>query len=196
MDLTFWLGIVLGLLSSILFWYVTTKILTPKLSVSNSLERSDDREGKPRYRFTLRNEGHRDAVDVRVKCTLFSHGWARGASDEIAIVDIPVAVGQIDVMPGRRWPLFKTAARPLDILGDRIVSLQLNNVSEFQKGKLTTSDRARLENADMRLEDLMSLGTGSFLNVVVYGFDRFSGSRNVYSERYYFGNDIVWALTP
>lgn len=190
MDLTFWLGILLGLLSSILLWYVTTKVLTPKVSVSRFLERSRDHEGKPRYRFTLRNEGHRDAVDVRVKCTLFSHGWASGASEEIATIDIPLSVGQIDILPGRRWP-FLEVTRPLDILGDRIVILQLKDLSSFQKGKLAASDRARVESGDVRLEDLMDLGTGSFINVVVYGFDRFSGSRSVYSERYYFGDNIV-----
>jgi hypothetical protein len=40
------------------------------------------------------------------------------------------------------------------------------------------------------MEDLLDLGKESFINIVVYCFDRFTGSRSVYAERYYKKNDI------
>jgi hypothetical protein len=102
-----------------------------------------------------------------------------------------VSVGQIDVMPGRRYFWSSGTRRLLDVIGDRIVTLQLKDISEFQKSKLSVASRARLDAGDISLEaELLDLGTRSFVNVVVYGFDRFSGSRSVYAERYYERGDI------
>src|ERR1700674_721724 len=188
LDFTFWLGIPIGLGIAFVFWYITTKVLTSQLSVSESLVKLTGPDSKRTYRFSLKNDGRRDAVDVRVKCNLFSTGWAQGPPDEIATIDVPVSVGQIDVMPGRRfWFL---PARPIDNVGDRIVTLQLAAISDLQKGKLPREDRARLESGELGLEEMLDLGEQSFINVVVYGFDRFSGSRTVYADRYYKKKDI------
>jgi hypothetical protein len=190
MDLTFWLGILLGFIGSVILWYITTKVLTPRLSVSTTLEMTRDPAGGLRYRFSLRNESHRDAVDVIVKCTLFSEGWASGPPDEIATIDIPVSVGQIDVMPGRRYFWSSSKSRLLDRVGDRFVTLYVRDISEFQKSKLNAETQRQLKHGEIGLKELLDLGRESFVNVVVYGFDRFSGSRNVYSERYFRNDDI------
>jgi hypothetical protein len=55
---------------------------------------------------------YRDAIDIRVKCSLFSRGWAHGPTDEIAVIDIPVSVGQIDVMPRKRFWLLPPGSGP------------------------------------------------------------------------------------
>jgi hypothetical protein len=184
------IGFALGLVGGLIVWWITTKFFTAKLSVSSQVERTGDALGNPRYRFTLANKSHRDAVDVIVKCTMFSQGWANGPTGEIATIDLPVSVGQIDVMPARQY-FSSRGRRLLDLVGDRIITLELRNISSFQKAKLDAACRQRIDSGEVTLEELLDLGKNSFVNVVVYGFDRFSGSRSVYAERYYQRADIV-----
>ncbi|MDQ6876291.1 MAG: hypothetical protein M3082_01070 [Candidatus Dormibacteraeota bacterium] len=84
-----------------------------------------------------------------------------------------MSVDQIDLMPGKRFGRPPAKTRPLNIVGDRIITLRLTGISDFQKRKLRPDDWARLDSGELGAEELLDLGEESFINIVVYGFDRF-----------------------
>ena len=86
-------GLILGIVGSLIAWYTTVGIITPALDIRNDLELIR-RAGQPdEYRFAVRNRRiFRDAQDVsiRVRCSYLSH--ARGVTGERMrkFFDIPV----------------------------------------------------------------------------------------------------------
>lgn len=86
-------GLILGIVGSLIAWYMTVGIITPALDIRNDLELIR-RAGQPdEYRFAVRNRRiFRDAQDVsiRVRCSYLSH--ARGVTGERMrkFFDIPV----------------------------------------------------------------------------------------------------------
>jgi hypothetical protein len=149
------------------------------------------RDDKPTYRFELDNNGFRDAVDIQIRCTLFSTGWPRpsGHDREIAVIALPTSYSEISILPARRgWG--RRRKPPFTSLGPRLVSLDLAGITDFQKRRLQPNERPRLERGEIGLEELMRLGNESFVSIVVYGVDRYSGSRRVFANRYYTLTDI------
>ena len=87
------LGLILGIVGSLIAWYLTVGIITPALDIRADMELIR-RAGQPdEYRFAVRNRRiFRDAQDVsiRVRCSYLSH--ARGVTGERMrkFFDIPV----------------------------------------------------------------------------------------------------------
>ena len=186
MGVDFWSGILIGFGLSIFFWFVTTQILVARLTIQGDLEESHDPESGYSYSFLLSNKGQRDAIDVAVRCTLYSHGWATDDSDTVALIDLPVSLnGSIDIMEGRhhvRNLLHRRRRRNTDAYA-WIISFRPGEIPEVQKRKLTGERhldvRRRLESNQVPLAELMELGTKSEISVSLLAFDRLSGTRNI-----------------
>ncbi|HLN17236.1 MAG TPA: hypothetical protein VK277_10875 [Acidimicrobiales bacterium] len=190
MSAAFWalVGAFVGFALSFGLWYVTAKVLVAHLALPEQVTERVDKEGRYSYSFTISNTGQRDAIDITVTCTLHSTGWGSDRPGFTALITIPMRQnGQITVIRGQhalRRRLGMT--RPLDRYAGRnvAVSFNLGDVSDFQKEKLKEQGDvlARLNENRVRLQELMELGQDSFLNIVVFANDRFSGSRNVFTD--------------
>jgi hypothetical protein len=98
-------------------------------------------------------------------------------------------------MPGRSWihSLTRRRVRGIDEVGARVITLKLENITDLQKHKLDRLQpalRTRLEDRQLSLKELMNLGEKSFLSIVVYGYDRFSGTRSVAAYSEFRSNDV------
>ncbi|HEV2450646.1 MAG TPA: hypothetical protein VGS62_01810 [Streptosporangiaceae bacterium] len=196
MGVDFWAGILIGFFLTVVltigFWLLTTKILVPELVISEQLTELEKDDGTWSYRFTVSNTGRRDAVDVTVSCTMFSSGWGSDPDDHIATIKLPVTTGRIGIMPRRAR---RGKRRMLDIVGPRVITLS-PRISEFQQAKLPTAARRRAGSGQLRLDHLMAQGTESFISVIVYAYDSFSGARIVSTDAEFTESDIVPAVTP
>lgn len=67
------------------------------------------------------------------------------------------------------------------MVGPRIVTIS-PKISEFQQAKLPASLGPRAGRGQVRLAELMAQGSPSFISVVVYAYDSFSGSRSVSTD--------------
>jgi hypothetical protein len=97
----FWIGILIGFAFSVEFLVVHGEMARRPPSRPNFIDEIVDIDGTRQCRFFAQNVGHRDAVDVAVKCTLYSTAWANGPPDLIATIDIPLTVRGLVLMPGR-----------------------------------------------------------------------------------------------
>lgn len=196
MGIDFWTGILIGFGLSVLltigFWAITAKLLVPKLVISEKLIEQENNDGTWSYRFTVRNAGRRDAVDVTISCTLFSVSWGNDPGDHIATIKLPITTDRIGIMPrqGRRGK-----PRMLDIVGPRVITLA-PNLSLFQQAKLPCAMQHRAGSGHLRLDYLMAQGTNSFVSVVVYAYDSFSGARIVSTDASFTATDITPAAIP
>lgn len=129
MGMSFWLGIIIGFVLSVAWWYITVRKLIPRIEVGD-LRRIEFVGEAPKFRFTVDNAGHRHAVDVRVSCTLFSTGWASDPDNIIATVDLPTTLKTIDIMPGKAWPWSsQKRLRKLNKFGPRFVTFAPEQIS-------------------------------------------------------------------
>jgi hypothetical protein len=190
-DSSFWFGAAIGLVTSAAVagagWFIPTKVLVPKLEVRDWEAFKDDK-GRIRYRFSVYNTGKRDAVDVTVSSTLFSRGWGKTPNNEYATITVPVSVSRIDVIPPAPGPS-GPGDRRIDALGARLITLLTDELTDFQLKKLDQADRDNITSGQITLNELFALGVkgpdgkpDSFLNVVLYGVDRYSGARSVITE--------------
>ncbi len=99
MDPNTIIGVVGGFGVSIVLWFLTVKWLVARIAISKVLYEQKDNKGVRRFWITTKNTSFRDAVDVVVKCTLYSTGWGNGDEAVIATIDVPVSTGQIDILP-------------------------------------------------------------------------------------------------
>ena len=191
MGIDFWAGILIGFFLSVIltigFWVLMTKILVPELVISKKLIELEGDDGRWSYQFTVRNAGRRDAVDVTIRCTLFSIGWGSDPDDHIATIKMPITTGRIGIMPRRAR---RGRQRRLDMVGPRVITVS-PRISEFQQSKLATAMRHQAGSGQLRLEHLMAQGSESFLSVIVYAYDSFSGARIVSTDAEFTVGDIV-----
>jgi hypothetical protein len=191
MGIDFWAGILIGFVLSVAlalaFWAVTTKILVPKLVISNELAERENTDGTWSYHFTVANGGRRDAVDVIISCTLFSVQWGSDPENHIATIKVPITTGRIGIMPRRKK---RSSKRLLDIVGPRVITIS-PKISDFQAAKLPASMGRRAVAGQVRLSQLMAQGDPSFVSVVVYAYDSFSGSRIVSTDVAFTAVNIV-----
>lgn len=183
MGIDFWSGILIGFVLSAAFWFLTAKWLVARLKISDYIEEVENPNGSLRYRIFLANAGHRDAINVNVGCSMYSIGWAGDPADMVATITIPVSNSDIDLMAGRSWTRatlkFK---RMIDFVGTRFIYLDIGKISDYQKSKLDRVHpvlREQLEDGRLTLRELMLNGHNSFIAVVVFAYDRFSGARSV-----------------
>jgi hypothetical protein len=176
------IGIGAGFALSVILWFLTVKVLIAHVDVvDETLHEEQSRDGTYRYWFSIENKGYRDALDVSVTCTLFSRGWGTDDDAIIATIDIPVSVHRIDVMPGKR--LFVNRDHRINRIGARLIYLNFKDITSFQKEKLTSAEQSLLQSREMRFAELAGLGKDSFLSVVLYATDSFTGARSVYRDR-------------
>jgi hypothetical protein len=179
-DASFWAGALIGVGASALAWFIPAKVLVPEIEFGDL--RRTKVNGQYRYTITIENIGRRDIIDVTVSCTLFSRGWGDGNESITATVNIPTPVGHIDVMPGTASG--RTTPELADLMTSRIITLQPHLITSVQLDKLnyrTDNMRERITNGSATLEEILGLGKKSFINVAVYGADRYSGTRGLYN---------------
>ena len=187
----FWAGVLLGFALSVMFWLITTKVLVARLTLPSVITELIEEDGTFSYQFWLENKGQRDAVDVNVRCTLYSTGWSGDPSELVATIALPLSIQSINVMAGRRhMHRIHGRSRPIDRIGPRKITFRLGSISDFEKLKLESALRHRLDKNQVPLREIMGLGNDSFVNIVVFAYDRFSGSRNVYTDASIAPNDI------
>jgi hypothetical protein len=77
-DVSFWIntlaGLVIGILGSIIFWWVFTHVLVPKIQFEEFISKVETEEtiSGIKYRLAFRNVGRRGIVDVELFVRLSS----------------------------------------------------------------------------------------------------------------------------
>jgi hypothetical protein len=140
------IGLILGIVGSLIAWYMTIGIITPALDIRDDMELIRTAGQPDEYRFAVRNRRiFRDAQDVsiRVRCSYLSHTRGSTGGQVRKFFDVPVDDGWIPIIrsqwywrrrrpEGRtkndHWPQLPTICR------DEISSSYLNEVPKDNDG--------------------------------------------------------------
>ena len=168
------IGIPIGILCSLLAWWLLFHIVTPKVEFSPKISKIL-LNGTHKYRIKFGNVGRRRIIDV----SLHGRVTARGISSEFPnkLTDLPIKLKR------DYWPvLSKKEMKISSVESDHLVFNDIIFPSEV---------RLKAHENTLKLEDVFSIGQQPILQINVFAYDEFSGSRKVFCSKKYSVEDIV-----
>ena len=171
------LGVILSLATSFAFFYWQFHVVVPEIRFSEKISKLKRGDGGFRYRVKFENCGKRDIVEVTVLGRLRVKALNPNALNNWNIAEIPMGF----VVPLMR-PVKQSRLRETPEIDLR----QARFERPFPKEIV---DRAHAD--ELPLEELLRLGTKTTLEIFVFGYDAFSGSRKVFVSKVYSEADIA-----
>lgn len=168
------LGIPLGILASLLAWYILFHVIKPSIGFYGSISKHDGDEQNS-YRVKFINNGKRTIIDLEVFVRTRTKGIGR-FKNNWNIVDLNTSVSRLPI---------------LEKGGDRIIRIYPENTKIFLEPRWGQDITDKYKNGSLLLEDILALGEKSQLRIYVFGFDEFSGSRRLFRSKWYHLDDIV-----
>lgn len=142
-------------------------------------DETDETPSGWRYRVKMENAGSRDVVDLELFARLRIKGLKPDFPKNWEVLYPQLAYGRV--------PKFEATRRSKRRLAVRI---RVCDVDEFSHNILPSAIREKLRRGIATLEDIMSLGSDSTLQVFAFGYDAFSGTRKVFESPLYHVQDI------
>jgi hypothetical protein len=168
------IGIPIGILCSLLAWWLLFHIITPKVEFSEKISKIL-LNGTHKYRIKFGNVGRRRIIDVSLHGRVITTGLSSEFPDKIT--DVPIKLKR------DYWPvLSKKEMKMSSVESDHLVFNDIIFPSEVRL--------MALENT-LKLEDVFSIGLQPILQISVFAYDEFSGSRKVFCSKKYNVGDIV-----
>jgi hypothetical protein len=178
------IGLLTGIIASITVWFVTTKIIVPRIDFSEHISKTKPLYlDRPKYRFRMRNKGKRNIVDndiyfrMRIKGLYKDdpHMW------EVVVLPIRTSIGNSKV------PVLKPTSQNYYGTTYEIYAhkCQLFNLEFYPK-----EIKDKCINEKLTLEDIFNLGTETEGNILFFGYDEFSGARKYFISKTYKISDI------
>jgi len=175
------LGIITGILSSLVTWWLLFHGLVPRIKFSEFISKLPltENPSKFKYRFKFENVGPRALIDAQIQARLSIKGLQFENS----------------------WTVFKLtfnssgekkAEIPLiSSKHNRVLRFYINSVQGIKESKLLPEEiRLKASNGSILLEDLLILGSSASMTGYVFGYDTFSGARKLFISKKYRINDI------
>jgi len=173
------IGVITGLISSFLVWWFLFHFLVPKIKFSEKISKTKE-NGKPTYKFKFENAGSRKLIDLQINIRFRVKGLENDPNWKV--ISIPFSKDKNQQIPFLNPAKDKNAIRELRPL--------LITDAQF-KDNFPTNIVEKFENQTPSLEDLFELGTEQRLQINIFCYDEFSGTRKLFSSKNYEKNDIV-----
>lgn len=146
MWISFTIGLCSGIVSSVIFWFVTTILLRPKLRISKDIQIIKQKDGTTLYKLKIQNQGFkRNAYDIRTNIRI----RYRGVYLSIPSPTIPVLMckgrGKHKFDNERLLPFNLSDIRDTKINGFKDAALK----RKYESKRLTLND---FKDKDTRLE--------------------------------------------
>ncbi len=185
------LGVLIGVATNIAAWWLLFHWLTPRLRFSYGISKlprrpTPDNKAKYFYRVKVENSGPRAIVDLEVIARLRLKalpGYPEGLS-QIVYVPLDSRGGIFHRIP-RVPPVSKSRSRPVLILFPHVQS-EFKNINNYPEAIVSKAKRKALT-----LDDILSLGSGAYLEIFAFGYDEFSGARKLFASKRYSSSDLV-----
>ena len=168
-------GVGLGLLTSLLGWWIVARALTPNLAISPDVSKLPDVTGKAVWNYRIKVANVRrwwrpdwPALDLRISATLRIRGLREPTSWTFFVVPLG-NIGQLDYMAKNH--VFRVRIYDIDLEG---------SYSQLLPGKI----REAIESAEIGLEELLGLADAAELTVVVSAAHAYTQARRAVIARY------------
>lgn len=179
------LPILTGVLASYAVWLYTFRYLVPKIRFSPQISKISTEENNSnwKYRFKFENYGERNMIDITVIVRLQIQGLKKNLTKNWQNIYIKSTGNN-----------YKNIAiiRPLRKKGRRIVvEIKTYECDFFQKNLFSEEIRSAATNKSLTLEDVLKLGRKANLQIMLLGYDEFSGTRKLFQSKIYTVEDIA-----
>jgi len=172
-------NVVISLSTAFAFFYWQLQIVVPKVRFSKQISKLPRETGGFRYRVKIENCGRRDMIDIE----LFARFRVKGLRP-----DFPGNWHGLTIPMGGRIPRLRPVRKSL--MRDAR-ELGLKKIDFIDKGPFPAKILQSAADGSLLLEDLLSLGSKRTLQVFVFAYDAFSGSRKLFESPIYASTDIV-----
>lgn len=174
-------NILVGILCSFIAWWIVMHLITPKLRFSKAISKINSRHTKGYdYRIKYENYGRRRIVDLEMTVYLSILGLSKHRKKTWEVVQLELRdEGRLAYLD----PVNKAGWR-------RFVVFEVNKTEKFSREIFPTTIRNKIELGELELEDLLKLGEESFVEILISGYDNYSGSRKVFKSMKFKIGDI------
>jgi len=206
----FWInnfvGLVIGILGSIIVWWIFSHILVPKIRFENFISKVKTNETKSgiKYRLAFRNNGRRAIIDVEIIVRLSIPLINSAFPDNLSIFSIPLGYSRLPKMESKkscRRHITRLDVHQIEELINphiaNTISHSFETIPDISKDlKIRGIDAKDFEGNPNLLEHLMRLGNGATLQVFIFGYDEFSGARKLFGPKVYKVTEIKHRRFP
>lgn len=179
------IGLFIGIGTNLIAWWILFHYIIPKIHFSRSISKIPTKDNKLgyKYRIKIQNSGKRSIIDVEFRARLSIKGLLDNPQ-HWRLVSIPLSGNTIV----NKFPIMKPAKQKTS---GWAIQIYLNNLDEFSQSEIYPEDiRKKAKEKSLSLEDVMSMGIETNLQIFAFGYDEFSGSRKYFESESYTINDI------
>jgi len=179
------IGLFIGVGTNLIAWWILFHYIVPKIHFSPSISKIPTKDNKLgyKYRIKIQNSGKRSIIDVELRARLKIKGILDNPQ-HWRLVGIPLSKNMIV----NNFPIIKPAKQKTSGFA---IQIYINDVDEFSELSIYPEDiRKKSKEGSLLLEDLLSIGSETNLQIFVFGYDEFSGSRKYFESIFYTINDI------
>ncbi len=175
------LGIPLGVLSSLFAWWILFHLIVPKIEFSKKISKSklDNNPSGYRYAVKMKNSGRRSIIDLELIARLRIRGLKPEYPNNWHPIDIPMAFNRVpELLPVKKRQFLL------------VVEFRIADIDAYSQSLLPNKLSTKVEAETILLEEVMSTGLESNLQVFLFGYDEFSGTRKVFASKKFLVDDI------
>ncbi|MBM3237029.1 hypothetical protein FJZ31_12125 [Candidatus Poribacteria bacterium] len=175
------LGFILGIIASFFAWLIVSRFIIPSLIFFPNIykEISDENPSGYRYLIRFKNKGSRNIIDLELIAKLRIKGLYEHKKSAWKAIYIPIDDNRIPTI-GIQKKYKRT-----------VVQLCISKITDEAKASLPENLQIKVETGKITLEELLNLGVETNLQLFIFGYDSFSGSRKLFESKLFTVNDII-----
>ncbi len=175
------LGIPLGILASLIAWWILFHAVVPKIEFSHDISKSTAIDSKSGYRYRIKfeNTGKRDVLDLEIFARYRIQGIKQETPKNWSIIDLHISKERI--------PIVKKG-------GNKIIRIYPEKTKHFENDMYPDEIQYKKMKLSLTLEDIFKATDNTSLQIVMFGYDSFSGSRKVFESKKYYIKNIKQGL--
>ena len=173
-----------GVVASYFVWWLTFKYWVPKIKFADRISRLQTNENTSgfRYRIKFENSGSRNIIDLQVLIRLRIRGLRHEHPQNWEVVYLPTSALDYKNIAIVR-PASKSGLRP-------ILEIRAYDCEYFQHPIFPDDIRNLSSSKELTLDQVLNIGEEVEFQILVLGYDEFSGAKKFYESKTYTGQDI------
>jgi len=181
MIFQYFLGIIFGIFSSLLAWYILYHWVIPKIVFASGISKvqSTILSNGYTYKIKLWNTGKRDVIDIDVYVKYKVKGLTN-RKNTWNTVELEKRFDKITYLAKGE---------------NRILTIFPAKTERFAEPIFPIEITTKFKNGELMLDDILSLRSDSYIRVYLFGYDKFSGSRRLFLSKKYYLKDLFESPT-
>ena len=177
MIFQYFLGIIFGVFSSLLAWYILYHLIIPKIVFASGISKVQSKISSNGYTYKVKllNTGKRDVIDIDI----YVKYKVKGLTNKKNIWNTVELEKRFD-----KLTYFAKGE-------NRILPIFPEKTKRFAEPIFPIEIATKFRNEELMLDDILSLGSDSFIRVYLFGYDKFSGSRRLFLSKKYYLKDLL-----